>query len=152
MKRETEIRKRKKEETRPEKKRKMGWAGKEERKKKKKKEKEKKEIKELNLGFDLLTSPSPIIVCFTTPGPCQPAHLLRTPILAQVQAQSLWALTIHYSQAQSDLGPEESKAQLKWAPATSKDGSDYDPPSPVTKQLSSPPAPEEQCPFSWTPQ
>jgi hypothetical protein len=27
--------------------------------------------------------------------------------------------------------PEESKAQLKWAPATSKDGSDYDPPSPV---------------------
>ena len=35
------------------------------------------------------------------------------------------------SQAQSDLGPDESKAQLKWAPATSKDGSDYDPPSPV---------------------
>ena len=36
------------------------------------------------------------------------------------------------SQAQSVLGPEESKAQLKWAPATSKDGSDHDPPSPVT--------------------
>ena len=53
-------------------------------------------------------------------------------IKAQVQAQSLWAFTIHCSQAQSDLGPEESKAQLKWAPATSKDGSDYDPPSPVT--------------------
>jgi hypothetical protein len=35
------------------------------------------------------------------------------------------------SQAQSVLGPEESKAQLKWASATSKDGSDYDPPSPV---------------------
>jgi hypothetical protein len=28
------------------------------------------------------------------------------------------------AQAQSEMGPEESKAQLKWAPATSKDGSD----------------------------
>jgi hypothetical protein len=35
------------------------------------------------------------------------------------------------AQAQSELGSHKSKAQLKWAPATSKDGSDYDPPSPV---------------------
>jgi hypothetical protein len=48
------------------------------------------------------------------------AQLLFTPILAQVQAQSLWAFTIYCSKAQSDLGPEKSKAQLKWAPATSK--------------------------------
>jgi hypothetical protein len=44
--------------------------------------------------------------------------------------------------------PEESKAQLKWAPATSKDGSDYDPPSPVT-QLSLPPVPARHYSFLW---
>ena len=58
------------------------------------------------------------------------AQLLRTLIEAQAQFQ-----------AQSDLGPEESKAQLEWAPATSKS-------SPVNSedlQLSSPLVPEEQC-------
>jgi hypothetical protein len=49
--------------------------------------------------------------------------------------QAQFAIHTHQgpiAKAQSDLGPEESKAQLKWAPAASKDGSDYDPPSPVT--------------------
>jgi hypothetical protein len=62
----------------------------------------------------------------------------------------MWAFTVYRPiwpksplvKAQSELGSHKSKAQLKWAPATSK----------VPLQLSSPPAPEEQCPFSWTQQ
>jgi hypothetical protein len=63
--------------------------------------------------------------------------------ICEAQDQSPIKLGFPLFQAQSYLGsqiapkpnpnwaPEESKAQLKWAPATSKDGSDYDPPSPV---------------------
>jgi hypothetical protein len=41
-----------------------------------------------------------------------------------------WVFTVH--KPNPNWVSQKSKAQLKWAPATSKDGSDYDPPSPVT--------------------
>jgi hypothetical protein len=69
-----------------------------ERKRKKKKKKEEEKI-----GFLTWSKPNPI-----------------DQIWAQAQSRPNCYDTHHCSQAQSNLGPEESKAQLKWAPATSK--------------------------------
>jgi hypothetical protein len=69
------------------------------------------------LTIDQVKAQDPIKSAKDTQGPI--LQLLFTP---KAQAQSIMDSRIR--QAQFDLGPEESKAQLKWAPATSKDGSD----------------------------
>jgi hypothetical protein len=90
-------------------------------KKEEKKKKKKRKIKRFG-PVDLLTSPSPIILGFLCTWP-MPASPIAKHTPAGPSPTDL-GFTIHCSKAQSDLGPDESKAQLKWAPATSKDGSD----------------------------
>jgi hypothetical protein len=73
------------------------------------------------MGFDPLTSP------LTT----RPNH--SSPIdLDTQEGPSPTELGFIVHKPNPNWAPEKFKAQLKWAPAASKDGSDYDPPSPVT--------------------
>ena len=84
-----------------------------------------RKIKEKSL--DLLTGP------LTKLGQAQlPVKLLQTPSRPKPNQSGLHCSLFTIYKPNPNWAPEESKAQLKWAPATSKDGSDYDPPSPVT--------------------
>jgi hypothetical protein len=99
-------------------------------KEKERREGKEKEKKKKRVGpVDLLTSPSPIILGFlcTWPMPASPSVM-------DTQAgpnQPIWASLFTVHKPNPNWASQKSKAQLKWAPATSKDGSDHDPPSPV---------------------
>jgi hypothetical protein len=102
--------------------------------------KEKKRKKNQSIGpLTQLTDPNrspnslgPNLLCtLTVARPKSPADPIFDMDTQAAQAQPIWVSLFTVHEPNPNWASQKSKAQLKWAPAASKDGSDYDPPSPV---------------------